>query len=379
MAKGGYVGVSGVARKIKKGYIGVDNISRKIKKAYMGVGGVARPCWGGGDVVYYGTITPLSEAKTNLAGGTIGDYALFAGGTTGTSGRRSSTVEVYSDTLVKSSAADLSAARYNLASANAGDYLLFAGGSGNRGTNTVDYYTSSLTKGTAAPLPATITKGVGTKLGEYAFILGSRDVVCVYNSGLTMTELPGMSIPRVSDGTASVGDYVLIVGGSSGTRRLNTVEVYSNNLTKLNNLTIPIATTSLTGCGAATGNYALFAGGDDGTAVAIGHMTATVNCFNASLTLLTSPSLSVAKALLGATSIEDTIIFAGGWDQTAYAPVNTVDVYTDSLTRQSPPPNNLSIARLYMGCATVGQYGIFASGGQTGLNALTANVDVYTL
>lgn len=47
MAKGGYVGVSGVARKIKKGYVGVDNISRKIKKAYMGVGGVARLIWSG--------------------------------------------------------------------------------------------------------------------------------------------------------------------------------------------------------------------------------------------------------------------------------------------------------------------------------------------
>ena len=47
MAKGGYVGVSGIARKIKKGYVGVDNISRKIKKAYMGVGGVARLIWSG--------------------------------------------------------------------------------------------------------------------------------------------------------------------------------------------------------------------------------------------------------------------------------------------------------------------------------------------
>ena len=47
MAKGGYIGVSGVARKIKKGYVGVDNISRKIKKAYMGVGGVAKLIWSG--------------------------------------------------------------------------------------------------------------------------------------------------------------------------------------------------------------------------------------------------------------------------------------------------------------------------------------------
>lgn len=47
MAKKCYVGVNGVARKVKKGYVGVDGIARKIKKAYVGVNGVARLCWSG--------------------------------------------------------------------------------------------------------------------------------------------------------------------------------------------------------------------------------------------------------------------------------------------------------------------------------------------
>lgn len=42
MAKGAYIGVNNVARKIKNGYIGVDNTARKIKKGYIGVSGVAR-------------------------------------------------------------------------------------------------------------------------------------------------------------------------------------------------------------------------------------------------------------------------------------------------------------------------------------------------
>lgn len=49
MAKGAYVGVDGVARKIKTGYIGVDGVARKIKKAYVGVDGVARLVWESGD------------------------------------------------------------------------------------------------------------------------------------------------------------------------------------------------------------------------------------------------------------------------------------------------------------------------------------------
>ena len=42
MAKGAYIGVNNVARKINNGYIGVDNTARKIKKGYIGVSGVAR-------------------------------------------------------------------------------------------------------------------------------------------------------------------------------------------------------------------------------------------------------------------------------------------------------------------------------------------------
>lgn len=42
MGKAQYLGVNGVARKVKKQYIGVGGVARKIKKGYLGVGGVAR-------------------------------------------------------------------------------------------------------------------------------------------------------------------------------------------------------------------------------------------------------------------------------------------------------------------------------------------------
>ena len=80
MTKGAYVGVGGVARKIKKGYVGVDGKARKIKKAYIGVGGVARPCWGGEELKYYGVVTHLSDGRASLAATTVGGYALFGGG-----------------------------------------------------------------------------------------------------------------------------------------------------------------------------------------------------------------------------------------------------------------------------------------------------------
>lgn len=42
MAKCAYVGVNGVARKIKKVYVGVDGVARVVKKAYIGVADLAR-------------------------------------------------------------------------------------------------------------------------------------------------------------------------------------------------------------------------------------------------------------------------------------------------------------------------------------------------
>jgi hypothetical protein len=53
MAKCAYIGVDGVARKIKQPYIGVDNVARKVTKAYIGVDNVARQYLSGG--------TPISE------------------------------------------------------------------------------------------------------------------------------------------------------------------------------------------------------------------------------------------------------------------------------------------------------------------------------
>lgn len=45
MSKGAYIGIEGVARKVKDIYIGVDGVAGKVKKAYLGVNGVASLCW----------------------------------------------------------------------------------------------------------------------------------------------------------------------------------------------------------------------------------------------------------------------------------------------------------------------------------------------
>ena len=126
MAKKAYIGVNGFARNIKKGYVGVGNTARRIKKAYVGVGGVARPCWPGG-LEYYGTITPLSVERSNLAATTVGNYALFGGGATRS---YSNVVDAYDASLTRSTPTALSVERSNLAATTVGNYALFGGGDG---------------------------------------------------------------------------------------------------------------------------------------------------------------------------------------------------------------------------------------------------------
>nr|DAN38368.1 MAG TPA: Kelch repeat [Caudoviricetes sp.] len=140
MTKKAYIGVNGIARKIKKGYVGIDNLSRKIKKAYIGVGGIARPFWSGGKLTYYGTITPLSQARFSLAATSIGGYALFGGGY---SPVYSSVVDAYDSNLTRSTPTALTQARYNLSATSIGDYAFFGGGYSSVYSSVVDVYTVS--------------------------------------------------------------------------------------------------------------------------------------------------------------------------------------------------------------------------------------------
>ena len=98
MPKGAYVGVGGVAHKVKKIYTGVDNVAKQVKKGYVGVGGVARPFFSAEGLEYYGAIDPLSIARYYLAATTVGNYALFGGGR-GEAIDQNNTVDAYVDSV----------------------------------------------------------------------------------------------------------------------------------------------------------------------------------------------------------------------------------------------------------------------------------------
>jgi len=90
------------------------------------------------ELSYYGTPTALSAGRQTLAGASVGDYALFGGGHTGS---YSDVVDAYNTSLTRSTPTALSAGRNDLAGASVGDYALFGGGwNGTSQLDTVDAY-----------------------------------------------------------------------------------------------------------------------------------------------------------------------------------------------------------------------------------------------
>ena len=85
------------------------------------------------------TTTSLSEARCFLNATTVENYALFGGGYYGSN--CCSTVDAYNSSLTRSTIIDLSVARRSLAATTVGDYALFGGGyDGSSYCSTLDYY-----------------------------------------------------------------------------------------------------------------------------------------------------------------------------------------------------------------------------------------------
>ena len=349
-------------------------VARKIKKAYIGVGGVARPCWSGGEVAYYGTITPLTENRFALASTSNGNHALFGGGLQGSVQRP--TVEAYDKQLVKKQLTGFTQAKAYHAAASVGGYMLFGGGLKSDGsTNLVEPYNSSLVRQTYSSIKNSAYNLAATTLSGYAIFGGGRittsklaSEVTALNSSLSKTYPTALSVARESLAATTVGDYALFGGGHS-TSNLNTMDAYNSSLTRStpsNQLSEPrygLAATTV-------GNYALFGGG----AV----VSSVVDAYDKSLTRTIAPELTVARYSTTATTVGGFALFGGG-ENPLYSGgtyVDVVDVYDTSLTRTTT--TKLNKGRSMLTATTVGNYALFGGGYING-DKYTDIVDAYTV
>ena len=223
------------------------------------------------------TATDLIRARKQLAATTVGNYALFGGGhyyKSNSSNGDDSTVDAYSSTLVRTTASSLSEARSQLAATTVGNYALFGGSS-------VDAYSTTLVKtATTTTLSVSRKQLAATTVGNYALFGGGSlngqavGTVDVFSENLVKFTASSLSTVRYNLAATTVGNYALFGGGSiefySGSNRRYSytaiVDVYSASLVKsvatdLSEIKDSLAATTV-------GNYALFGGGVNSAAIA---------------------------------------------------------------------------------------------------------------
>ena len=358
-----------VARKIKKGYLGIDGIARKIKKAYIGIGGVARPCWSGGELAYYGAITPLSVAVEYLAAARVGNYALFGGGHDGNN--ESKVVNAYDTSLVRTIPTSLGAARNQLAATSVGNYAVFGGGKqgSSLSASEVYAYNTSLTRSSPSSKLVNNAHNLGAAtVGNYAIFAGGQSsstgiaTATAYNGSLTRSAPTKLSEARYDPGTATVGGWAIFAGGGAQSKVVN---AYNESLTMK---TLTSLSVQRYGAGSTTvGNYAIFCGGRH-SGITLG---TNVDAYDASLTRSTATALSQARYGAAATTLGKNAIISGGWCDSGVATV--VDVYDESLTRISKTWNTGTSDGAAI---TIGDYALFAGGYDT---TWSSAVEAFTL
>ena len=305
-------------------------------------------------------ISELSVAREFLAGASVGNYALFAGG------KYSTVVEAYDNVLVRSTPTALSAARYKLAGASIGNYALFAGGDYYM-TDMVDAYNDSLVKSNPAALSVAREGIVSARVGNYVLFAGGwKTPVDAYNVSLVKTTPAGLSVAVKNSAAASVGNYALFAGGySTDSKYVATVETYNASLVKGTATALSVARGNLGG--ASVGNYALFAGGWNGA------YRKNVCAYNASLVKTNPAELSNGKYDMAGLGAEKYALFAGGYDDSGKYTAPT-DAYDTALVKHVL--SGLSVGRARLAGAIVSNYAVFAGG--TNGSVLTAT-DAYKL
>lgn len=365
-----YLGVNGVARKVKKAYLGVNDTARKVKKAYLGVNGVARPVMTSG-ISYFGETTPLDWGRPGHMSGSTHDYALFAGGAyalndcetydksltyrsvsgldniklfggsvsidntvifaggfDSMSGRGYADAEKYDNSLTKTYLPDLSEAKGYVSGLCIGNFAVFVGGltsqSAHLGVSAIDYYDISGTHFTES-FDSNAYALASAKAGERGLFYGVGNTVSV-DTSLTVTKIQGTSGVLYAAG-ASLGDSAVFAGGQTGAYITNTppgavdtVKVYNNSLTEVSQLSLKGVSTQHTGISA--GDFLLFAGGMNDSDIING-----INCFDTSFTLKEVGNLKYKRRLLKAATVGSYAIFAGGCTKDFDTAVNNTEVF----------------------------------------------------
>lgn len=317
--------------------------------------------------------TALSVARRELAGASIGNFALFAGGFS--TGGVSAVVDAYDTSLVRSTPTALSVAREKLIGASVGGYALFAGGTTGAISNVVDAYNTSLVRTTPQILSITRSNLAGASVGNYALFAGGTtgavsNVVDAYDTSLVRSTPTALSLARYLLAGASNSSNAVFAGGFAAGGVSNAVDSYNSSLVRSSSSFLSPARFELSG--ASIGTRAIFAGGTD----ASNNYLTNVDVFDTTMTKTTT-YLSVQRrffTIYGNCGLGGYAIFGGGW----VSPAGTANVVTETVdvSNNVTSERGFSQGRYYHAAANAGGRWLLFAGGTDGSSNL-ASVEAY--
>lgn len=212
--------------------------------------------------------TALSEARSELRGLNFNGNALFVGGYTG---GRSVVVDYYNDSLTRSTVS-LATGRSKPGLALAGSYALVAGGYTSGGmTTSVEYFNTSMVRTTLGTGLAVAGEPVGTNIGAtHAIFAGGRsspggESVSAFDTSLTRTVCTSLKTPTSVMFAGPLSTGAIFAGGNIAADPYRSPLVYHYDSALSQSMGPSLE--SARGSGAATtiGNYLLLAGGSTDT------------------------------------------------------------------------------------------------------------------
>ena len=272
----------------------------------------------------------------------------------------------------------LVSSRSSLGATSIGDYALFAGGyDGSTTSECIDYFNNSLSQGYMS-ISQQRTNIAGASSKSYALLAGGGvsgtpyTNIDVYSASLThsTTHLGAGRISTVGVGTP---DLVIFAGGqytAQGARySVDYTDAFNDSLTSLAISALSKGRTEHTGAYAGQGDYFLFGGGLTSTT---NKAIDSVEVYSSSLTKLSSIYLSSSRKNLDASSLRGCAWFGGG-RYTNGTTVSTIDMFNGSLVRTTL---SLSESRYALkACSVMDEFILFGGGSKS--NGYSATMDTY--
>lgn len=391
MAKGIYLGIDSLSRKVKKMYLGIEGIARKVKKGYIGINGIARLFFAGGGSkpVWQGYAQQFDQRLRSRAASIVGKHLIFFSGHNGVN--TTGYVDSYSSDLTKQSLSSIGGygfGRDNSANPPNANYACFGPGAYTNQTSTqlTQAYDADLTRQDLSNGNDSISNSFPIGLAGYMlFVRGNFGVngnkwVWGYSSDLEkIPEIPNDSAYYKSSGNIATGalsgKYGIIAGGSWQSDETSDVWLLSPELTlsasptgmeqKRNNASV-----------ASMDKYVLIAGGMVRTS---DNPLSNVEAFSEDGTRISCDSLVSGRETPAGITSPYAAVFMGGIGNDDERS-NAIDVYDEDLTHTTELTLKKGRSEIPRAASVLDDL-IFVGGGVTGrfYTDVDATVEVYTL